>query len=459
MKHLFLLFFTILSLVGLLVFLTNDTIRSFFSKAAAVPANIKITLTEKRGPFSPLWRDFSQGGEVDKNGAMVSITRVKNALLPLQPRYIRIDHVFDFAYEYRVKEIVDLGATPIISLSYYPPGVASSDTGNVYNWNLWQQKVTALVEKVSGKDNLNIDGVYYEIWNEPDGAGFGNFKASYGKDYYTLYLKTLEAIQKAKNTNFYKIGGPSLADPRRCMRSILTICQTYWLERFMQLVDQDHVRVDFLSWHRYSRKLEDTEEDFRFLTDLENRFPSFNNKEVIITEWGSDSEKRSIHSSSYDAAHFVAALSVMSGKATIAAKFEIIDNPLDTTSGWGDFSYGGGKKPVYRATELLAKLRTTRLALSGEATFVKGFASTDDNGVTFILANYDPRGSNFERVPIEITGLPNGTYRLTKTIISDLYPFGTTSKPETILIDSETWKGEEPMEANSVVLWEMNLIP
>jgi len=59
------------------------------------------------------------------------------------------------------------------------PGVIAKD-GNIINppndWNEWTLVVQKTIEHYSGKNDRNMNGVYYEVWNEPDLAQFGGWK-------------------------------------------------------------------------------------------------------------------------------------------------------------------------------------------------------------------------------------------------------------------------------------------
>ena len=110
---------------------------------------------------------------------------------------------------------------------------------------------------------------YWEVWNEPDLSGFWNGTA---EQYYALYQITAETL-KAYNASLH-IGGP-------CTSSVYN--QNY-TDRFLQFVSDQHVPLDFFSWHMYT----DVPSDFsvgslRIRTLLDSY--GFKTTENINSEW------------------------------------------------------------------------------------------------------------------------------------------------------------------------------
>ncbi len=452
----------LVSLVLFLLFLPfiilgGREIVTLLTEAAPVPADIKIDFAKSQGKLSRPWEGISQGGEQDTPGKLVSLAPVSNELSSLGVKYVRIDHVlnqpFDSSYKERIGEIVSVGATPIIALSYFPREVADTDTGTPKDWSVWQSRVRALVEEVSGKNSLNLKGVYYEVWNEPDGPTFGDFDIGEGKDYFLLYQKTAVAVESAENTNEFKLGGPALADLRRCTTGLLFTCQTFWLDRFFGLVSKNRTRLDFVSWHRYSLRISDYEEDVNFILKSLNKYPNLKTPETLLTEWGSDPARSPIHNTTFDAAHLVAAARTFIGHIDIATKFEARDGPDSGDSGWGILKYSGEKKPTFVALDLLSRLKDNRIPVSGEGTFVKGIASSDGSTYSVVLVNFDKASSHTEIVPIRFSNLPVGRNRLTRTILNEQNPTGKVTT--TSFRASRNYSFKETLLPNTVVLYEI----
>jgi len=451
--------FLCLLLIILPILISNSgKIVKFFSSAAPVTASIVIDSSQSQGGMLRSWEALSQGGELDKDNKIMNLGSASAPVKGLKLRYIRLDHVLEYPSDARIKEVINLGATPFISLSYFPKGVGTSDVGNIISWDGWQRAVTAMVEKVSGKDALNQSDVYYEVWNEPDGETFGHYQIGQGKDYFTLYQKTVEAIGRAKNVNPYKIGGPALADLRRCTNGLLFTCQEFWLDKFLGLVSENNIRLDFISWHRYSKKMSDYNEDVNFINELYYRHANLPPAEKVITEWGSDPGRNPIHNTVFDAAHLVAAARTFLGQVTLTTKFEVRDGPSDSKGGWGILTYGGGKKPTFAALQYLSLLRSERVPISGEGTFVTGIATKDLFGMTVILSNYDASYRNTENIPVKITNLRPGTYFVTKYVLNDNFPMGKSDPPKKLQIPDGSFQTEEVMFPNSIVMWDFQLI-
>lgn len=402
---------------------------TFFTKARQVPASIIVDVSKSQGEMQRPWAGLSQGGEQEKPGELVSLAPVTAQIKSLGVKYIRIDHVleepFDNNLKERILEITNAGATPFISLSYFPK-----------DRNSWSGKVKNLVETVSGKNNLNLAGVYYEVWNEPDGPGFGNFSA---EQYFAIYKETLSAVLSAQNVNSFKIGGPALADLRQG-----------WMAKFLNLVVKNRLRLDFISWHRYSLRLFDYQEDTNFILKMQNKYSGLGSPEKIISEWGSDPARSPVHNSNLDAAHLVGAARSFIGHVNLATKFEVRDGPEHPDSGWGILKHDGSPKPTYQALKLLNLLRSDRILLTGEGTNVYGLASRDKSGVTIILANYDRYSSNTESVPVKISNLPPGRYRLTKYTLN-------RQQTENLIING-LYQTTELMLPNTVVVYDFQFL-
>ncbi len=452
--------------VLILVFLIPLTIIAgsqainLFSEASIIPASIVVDVQKSQANLKKPWEGLSQGGEQEVPGKLVSLAPTVEKVRNLNTRYVRIDHVleepFNNTVEARIKEITDSGATPIVSLSYFPKDVADSQIGTPSNYGAWRTKVKNIVELISGKDNLNLSNVYYEVWNEPDGENFGDFDIGRGKDYFELYAQSIVGAGSAFNVNDYKIGGPALADLRRCDNGLIFICQKFWLDEFLNLVNQNKVRLDFISWHRYSTNLDDYKEDVNFINNLYTTYSSLPPAEKIITEWGSVPERSPIHNTNYDAAHLVAAARTFLGHVDLATKFEIRDGPDSGGQGWGILYHNGSEKPTYKALELLSKLRSEKLLVSGEGSHVTGIASRDSAGVTIIISNFDRASEHAELVPLKVVNMIPGSYRVTKSTIDGRNQLGKTEVTSSTFPNGR-FSSEETMLPNSIVLYDFQL--
>src|SRR3989344_283738 len=68
-----------------------QTVQTLLTKAAGVKANIAVDTKLVFEPIKPSWKSFAQGGEESTD--MVAPVVAKMAAL--DPKFIRIDHIFD----------------------------------------------------------------------------------------------------------------------------------------------------------------------------------------------------------------------------------------------------------------------------------------------------------------------------------------------------------------------------
>ena len=81
--------------------------------------------------------------------------------------------------------------------------------------------------------------------------------------------------------------------------------------------------------------------------------------------------------------------------------------------GWGLVTHeNNGKKlkPRYYVYNFLDAMKGTMLELTGEGSWVTGFASTQNNTIRIMLVNFDANGTHTENVPITINNLEPGNY-------------------------------------------------
>lgn len=442
----------IVLLAGLLISLNLGTkISRLFSEATGKKATIVVEADKEIGPMPRMWNNFSQGGESHDG----MLTAAIKPMQTLSPNYVRIDHIYDFydvvknengrlkfnwtKLDREVEAILKMGAKPFLALSYMPPALGSDITGKPDNWDQWQEVVRATIEHYSGKQNKNIDKVYYEVWNEPD--LFGNWKAWGDKNYLDLYRQSARAADNAVNVQSFKLGGPATTGMYR-----------NWIEAMFKMVNEEGLRFDFVSWHRYSLNPEQFKKDVEELSRLLAVYPRLALKEKVVSEWGLDSENNPGYDDNLGAAHTVAGVIEMIGAVAKAFSFEIKDglNPENKTF-WGRFGMishedtGLVLKPRYQAFKWLNDLGETRLYLSGEGSFVKATAARKNKDVQVYLVNYDKSGRHQETVPVIIKNLLPGNYEMIRE------SFDGTKESALVKITNGTWVGQVIMPANEIV--------
>ncbi len=400
------------------VFQNQDLRRAAFG----TEANIEIDLSQTSGPLPKrIWQNFSQGGEEANN----MLEPVVQETAQLNPQLIRIDHLFDHhvkidpsadgpdKYDFSqlddiVNTILDTGAKPMLVFSYMPPSL-SIDGKNISepnNWLEWQKLVKATVSRYSGRDGFNLDGLYYEVWNEPD--LFGNWHYGKQPNYLTLYYHTVKAAQETQNTNQFKIGGPAT-----------TGFYSNWIKALLKYCHENNLRIDFISWHRYAKNLDAYEQDFDQLNEILTNYPEYFSLERLITEFGPDSENSPWYDNKMSAIHSMASITQLMGRVHRVFTFEIIDGP-GPKKNWGRWgllthsNHGISKKARYHAYTFLNQLNGQRVSLSGEGSWVKAVASQEGNKIQVLLVNYDPWNRHYESTPVTLENIQPGRYQFSQ---------------------------------------------
>lgn len=413
-------FLPLLALLFLLAFLPFliklvQVAQEYLTRALGQPANIIVDTQAILGPLPRPWLALAQGGEEKTPMLEAVIPEIRE----LKPSYIRLDHLYDFyevssqnqngklvfnfsRLDQTVENILAAGALPFFSLSYMPP-ILSRD-GNLNSppakWEDWAKLVQATIEHYSGKNGKNLNEVYYEVWNEPD--LFGNWQLGRDPDYLLLYRYAALGANQAKNVNRFYLGGPAT---------------TGLSQKWLKTLFEQGLRLDFISWHRYSEKPENFEKDLQVLEEFLKNNPQFFFIKRIISEWGSTPENSPHHDNLFDAAHTLATLRKLLGRVDLAFAFEIKDGPSpDGKKYWGRWGLlthektGVEKKPRYWALTFLNQIQGERLSLTGEGTWVTGLATRQQDKIYLLLVNFDTFGQHQEAVPVTFTNLESPSY-------------------------------------------------
>lgn len=421
--------------------------------AAGLPADIIVDVTSPQTKVpSSLWRNFSQGGEEPRDMIAPVINQVAN----LQPELIRIDHLFDYYQVYQspgvynfsqldqvINSVLQTGALPMLSLSYTPASMTKNNqnAGEPANWNDWYQLVRATAHRYSVEKN--ISSIYYEVWNEPD--LFGGWHYAKSPSYTTLYIQTAKAIVDGAARSNYKIGGPAT-----------TGFYSSWIKSLFATASQNHLPLDFISWHRYSKNPADYEKDFDSLNKILGSYPNYFNIERVITEIGPNSEPDSWYDNHLSGIHLISLASQLSGKIHRLFTFELVDGPTsrspEKSSGWGLITHhtnGSQIKPRYQAIQFLNQLQGQSLPVQGNGSWVTALATANSGSFQVLLVNYDPKNIHPETVPVTFKGIKPGTYQLKTTRF-----LGNTST-KTIETLSYRWYETIYLDPNSAALLEL----
>jgi hypothetical protein len=410
----------IITVIALLIFMPmllygTTEIVDLITKASGTPANIVIHSKVQLEPLDlSFYHAFAQGGEESGN----MLKPVESELRALKPQVVRLDHLYDH-YDVVTKNGNDLsfnwtklddavgtitatGAKPLLALSYMPSAIAKD--GSIINppndWNDWATVTQKTIEHYSGRSGKNISGVYYEVWNEPDLAQFGGWKYGGDKNYITLYQYASTGAKRAQNVNQFYLGGPGT-----------TGLYKSWI---LALVNSG-ARVDFLSWHSYQWDPEKFDTDQQNITQWLIPYPYFTLVPKMITEFGPTGDKSPVYGSSFSAAYTAAVTrQLLSNGVTYAFSFQPKDGPNQSAgNGWGLLTHeSNGKKPKprYYMYSFLDAMAGKRISLTGEGSWVTGFASQRDATIRVLLVNYDANGKHTEAVPVTFGNLAPGTY-------------------------------------------------
>lgn len=455
-------------IIGILIFFLSIpflfiTFR-YLSKAAAIKANIVVDVNKTAGPFPDRWKALAQGGE--EKGRMLQ--NVVPQIAGLYPKYIRLDHIYDgydvvsrngnstlnfnwSKLDETVCDIYHVGAKPFLSLGYMPQSISADGSliSQPKNWNEWAEVVQKTIEHYSGQSNRlcgQITGfwktdIYYEVWNEPDLESFGKWSLYGGaKDYKLLYSYSALGAQNAKGVYPFKLGGP-----------VTTALYQSWIQVFLDYISANNLRIDFISWHHYSKKTDDYTDDMVKLNTwlAPKRFQKYQQLPRIISEWGYDSDPNPIADTDIGAAHTIASIhNFIDYGFALAFLFEIKDGP---TPRWGILSYEGKEKPRYHALKLLNLLEGKKLLIEGEGTYVNALATVSPEKITVILVNYDENNRNAELVPVTFNNLAPGAYT-----VSIYYLEGNSATIPNVEVTNGTLRRDILMKPNTVIAIELS---
>jgi len=410
----------LISIIALFIFMpfliyASREIAILITRASGIPASIVVNADRELETLDlSFYHAFTQGGE-EKSDMLKPILSSVGAL---KPAIIRIDHLYDYydvvgksggnltfswnRLDEAVNTIISSGAKPLLAISYMPQSLAKD--GNIINqpddWNDWAIVVQKTIEHFSGKSQRNISGIYYEVWNEPDLSQFGSWKYYGEKNYLTLYKYASVGANNASNVNQFYLGGPGTTG--------------LYKEWILALVKSGY-RIDFFSWHTFQR------DPLKFANDQEDiiswllPYPKYTLLPILITESGFTGDKSSGYGTLYAAAHTASVIRrLISGGPKYLFSFELKDGPNQQSGdGWGLMTHeynGSVKKPRYWIYSFIDTMSGKRLSLSGEGTWVTGFASKNNGIIRVLLVNFDVNGTHSETVPVIIGGLTPGSY-------------------------------------------------
>lgn len=315
--------------------------------------------------------------------------------------------------------LLSIGMQPFVELSFMPRALASgpetvfSYRANVSppkNYSEWAALMRSLARHWI--DRFGADEVrqwYFEVWNEPNLRAFW---AGSQAQYFELYRHTAQALKGVDEG--LRVGGPSTA-------------ANAWIEEFLSFCAAQRLPVDFVSTHHYPNdplwsEKQDTESELAgsqrgILREwAEQVHRQARGLPVLFTEWNASSNPRyAPQDEPYAAAFTIKTVLEMNGLVdaysfwTFSDLFE--ENYLPSApfhGGFGLLNLHGIPKPTYRAFELLHRLGTDLLPVTGQHATVDAWSVRRGDQLTMLLVNHTlPRQPiETEQVQVELSECP-----------------------------------------------------
>lgn len=436
--------------------LAVSKISNLQKSASGLNANIKIYTDSNLGSVpSSLWQNLGQGGEEPRD----MLAPILPLVTDLSPKYIRIDHLFDYfdvyqgpnSYDFsRLDPVIDTilktGAKPLLSLSYTPAKLSKNGqvAGEPQSYSEWQALISATAKHYTL--DKNISGIYYEVGNEPD--LFGGWKYNRNPNYLTLYTQTAQALATTLGSADYKVGGPAT-----------TNYYQNWMKAVLNNARQNRLRLDFISWHQYSENVQTFLNNIESFNSLLSNYPEYLSLQKILTEVGPNSEPDPNYAKPESGIHLISMSLKLAGYFHKLFHFEIVDGPQEkpNNSGWGLISnpnFGKSPKPRYFAIKFLNQLTGNRLISEGDGNWVNSLSSRLGNKIQTLIVNYDPKDQHVETVPLTYLNLIPGTYQIkTQNYLGD-----TTT--QTVSVDTSGQLNRLVyLDSNTAKLLELEKLP
>ena len=362
-----------------------------------------------------------------------------------------IDKIFDTFIERDIKPLVELGFMPE-ALSVGPAPYRHSwpetfSTGWAYppkDYDKWAELVYQLTKHCISRYGQNeVEGWYWEVWNEPN----INYWNGSMEEYFKMYDFASWAVKKACPEA--RIGGPHTTSPRDKNAA-------GWLKSFIDhcingtnfKTGQKGSPLDYIGFHakgspkivdghvqmNINLQLQDISKGFEIVSS----FPEISKLPVIIgesdpegcaacsmTRTPSNSYRNGTLYSSYEAAVFARKYALadhfkVNFKGAVTWAFEFEDQRW--FDGFRDLATNGVDKPVLNIFRMFGMMSGTRVAVSGGvydpfmirdsgvkavAPDINALASKDKNGVSIMVWNYhdDDLPAKASQIRLDISGI------------------------------------------------------
>ncbi|MBC7329143.1 hypothetical protein H5T88_02165 [bacterium] len=391
------------------------------------PCYIYVNPRKIKGDLPRPLAGLSQGGGMpDYN------PETAEALLPLHPRFFRMDNVltsvvreengkliYDWSdLDRRVDFIYKIGAEPILCLSYMPipfDAIPDPDRHSApKSYKLWEDLCYRAAKRCIERGRRVR---YWEVWNE---ANAGWLKPPPGESHLEAYLKLYEAsvrgIKRADPQAL--IGGPCNASgpwdysPERpyCVNG-----ETF-MEGLIRFCAQRNLPLDFITWHEYFHPPKVYIEEVEKTKALLNKYPSVKRrvKGFFITEfnyaWWHDFSQDNEIGASWVANNVIRA--AIPAGIDVLCFFYVKDGDNRFRGSWSLLMGDNLPKPSFFVYQLFAMMEKKRLEIIGGDEDICAIASSDDKGrrMTIMLVHFPERYGIPRRVNLIINPLPKNLW-------------------------------------------------
>ncbi len=304
--------------------------------------------------------------------------------------FFNADQICDF--------LLSIGMRPFMELSFMPTALSSGDAtvfhyrANVTppkDYDAWESLIRKLVHHWVERYGLaEVSQWFFEVWNEPNLDAF--WKGSQA-EYFRLYASTARAIKETHGS--LRVGGPATAG-------------NAWIPQLLDYCAANAAPIDFVSTHHYptdafGKPGDDTVAQLAASTRSVLRSQAAKargearGKPLYYTEWSTSSNPfDDLHDEPYAAAFVAKTIMETCGLVegysywTFSDVFEenyFASKPFH--GGFGLLTIHGIPKPAYRAFELLHRLGTTLLPVSGRHDTVDVWATREGSSVRVLVTN------------------------------------------------------------------------
>ncbi|HAM25692.1 MAG TPA: hypothetical protein DCP11_03060 [Microbacteriaceae bacterium] len=272
------------------------------------------------------------------------------------------------------------GVTPYWSYCYAP--VAAREPGQDWRHmaadnSVWVDTVRAYV---IGARQRGVRIGYHEVYNEPDlrdeRTAEPIFYAGDLEDYLDLYRQTALAIREADPQA--RIGGPALA---------AASVNGEWIRRFLAMVQEEQLPLDFLSFHHYGTF--SVQKSIDTVLGILAEFDVFQQLELHLNEYNSfviDYPRGGPQDTHLLGAAFAADLPrlLRVSPLTRVSWAQFLDSGHDNFSGMIDIE--GAEKPLYRVYRLYQSMPVERRRVNITGPEGLGAIASSDGGRSAVLA-------------------------------------------------------------------------